>query len=68
VVDQCFTKWCGFGGGGVVKWSDGEGRRWEGLEKGKLEKMDPRKVVVLEEVFHGLSFIYRHDKRELLYT
>jgi hypothetical protein len=20
VVDQCFTKWCGFGGGGVVKW------------------------------------------------
>jgi hypothetical protein len=47
VVDQCFTKWCGFGGGGVVKWSDGEGRRWEGLEEGKLEKMDPGKVVVL---------------------
>jgi hypothetical protein len=50
-----------------VKRSEGEGRRWEGLEKGKLEKMDPRKVAVLE-VFHGLSLVYRHDKRELLYT
>lgn len=47
-------KWHELRGDGIVEENDEKDRRWEGLRKeGKVEEMEPREVVVFEEVRHG---------------